>query len=511
MRRWSILLILSLLFTMPTLAQTDTDDWTIWAFEADSGRAFHVTQVGVSLYDVILPIPDTFVTASYAPNIAVSPDGTRVAYGVTGVTADDEQVSAFIIYDTALDRILSTYNTPNYAIVSSLTFSTVAWNDSGSVVAFAYASGTDEASQAWRIIVLNATDARIVTELDNTASYFAEQEELLAPFLLPILQFYNDAILGFNLIPYQTADFSAELLSYEWDVVTGRIIQTNRAPRITGDTLAQTGETISPIVDERVNFDADFTPYTNALHIYRPEIGARAPFFATRTYDLLSAQFIQNGEQVVAYAEDLLTFERTHLLINRNGVLQGLPTLNAVNNRLIGTPDGFAYMADNPTPALLHVDTRDSALPQRLLWSAPDFSRFVPMWVTPRPQEDYNAWIQLAPPIFPTQLIVRTNDSGGIDPDAVPTTAGIGGGSSVITVDSIAIISTTSGDRLNMRNQAGLSGTIIARLDSGTRVVITDGPISADGFIWWEVRLSTGQVGWVVERAEGVQTLVPGN
>ena len=105
--------------------------------------------------------------------------------------------------------------------------------------------------------------------------------------------------------------------------------------------------------------------------------------------------------------------------------------------------------------------------------------------------------------------MIVTSNTNGINPDAVPTTVGIGDTTGVITVDSVAAINTTGGDRLNMRDAVGLNSTVIARVESGVRVVVTDGPVAADGFIWWQIRLSTGQVGWVVEQAEGVQTLIP--
>lgn len=505
MRRLWIILIVTLM-TISTTAQDSV--WSVWLFDAGAGQAVQVESTGIVLNDLILPIPAAYDTYTLASNIAISPDGTRIAYSVAGLTSDDVAISSFLMFDTTLDRLAFTYDTPNYATVTSLTFSDVAWNSTGNIVAFGYAEGNTEETQSWQVLVLNAVDGRILSELDDASPYFARQTDLLAPFLLPVLQFYGEATLGFNLIPYQTASFSADFLSYEWDIVTGQIIQTNRAPRITGDTLQATGESISPIIDERTNYDAEYEPYTNALHVYRPEVGARAPFFATQTYDLLSAQFVQNGDQVVTYVEDLLSLERTHLLVSRIGILRGLPILNAINNRLVGTPDGFAYVIDNQTPFLLHVNTRDGSNTQIPIWGAPENSRFIPVWATSAPQTEYDAWIQLAPLTFPSQVIVTSN-TNGINPDAVPTTVGIGDTTGVITVDSVAAINTTGGDRLNMRDAVGLNSTVIARVESGVRVVVTDGPVAADGFIWWQIRLSTGQVGWVVEQAEGVQTLIP--
>lgn len=501
------LLLIFIIMVAQVSAQADV--WTVWVYSASEGRTIRVDNAGTTLEDIILPIPASYDEYALSPTVAISPDGRRIAYAVNGTTSDDVPISSFLVYDTSLDNLLFTYDTPTYAIASSLIFSNVAWNSTGNIAAFAYATGDTLETQSWRIVILNAIDGRIISDLDDSSAFFASQADTLAPYLLPVLQFYGEATLGFNLIPYQTAQFNSDLFSYEWDIVTGRVTQTNRAPRITGDTLQQTGETITPIVDDRVNYDDSYTPYTNALHIYRPEIGARAPFFATQTYDIFSAKFIQNGEQVLVYAEDLLSLERTHLLVSRIGILRGLPSISAINNATIGTPDGFAYVIDNVTPFLIAVNTRDSSFPQTPIWTAPENSRFVPVWADTFEQEEYDAWLQLAPPIFASQVVVTNIGAQAISPDAVPTVQGFSSTNTFITVDSVAVINTTSGDRLNMRDNPALSGNIIARVDSGVRVVITDGPVTLDSFTWWEVRLPTGQTGWMVERAEGVQTLVP--
>lgn len=506
MRRISFLLIFLLLVGQ---SSAQTDSWSIWLFDMDAGRAVQVDNAGALLNDVILPVPADYLNYTFAPQLGISPDGTRIAYALSGTTADDERISSFMAFDTLTNRILFTYDTTDYALASSLIFSKVAWNSTGNILSFAYATGENLESQAWRIIVLNAIDGRIISELNDSSAYFDAQSDLLAPYLLPVLQFYGEATLGFNLIPYQSANFASELLSYEWDIVTGQVVETNRSPRISGETLPQTGETIAPIVDDRINYDATYNPYTNAIHVYRPETEGRVPFFASRTYDILRVNFAQNGNQVLVYAQDLISLERGYLLVNHTGILRNLPMISAINNAVIGTPDGFAYVIDNQTPFLINVSTEDTTFPQTPIWAAPENSRFVPVWATAIEQEEYDAWIQLAAPIFPTAVIVGNSNSTGISPDAVPTSVGITGSSSIITVDSVAVINTTSGDRLNMRDSAGLNSNVIARVDSGSRVVVTSGPVAEDGFTWWQIRLSTGQVGWVVERAEGVQTLLP--
>jgi hypothetical protein len=55
-------------------------------------------------------------------------------------------------------------------------------------------------------------------------------------------------------------------------------------------------------------------------------------------------------------------------------------------------------------------------------------------------------------------------------------------------------------DSVNMRASAGVGFPVRRTLDNGSRVVIRDGPLGADGYDWYEVNLAADQLasGWVV-------------
>lgn len=53
------------------------------------------------------------------------------------------------------------------------------------------------------------------------------------------------------------------------------------------------------------------------------------------------------------------------------------------------------------------------------------------------------------------------------------------------------------GQRLLSRVAPGLSSTIQARFENGAQLVVIDGPVEQDGFVWWEVEGEAGQ-GWSV-------------
>ncbi|MCC6894851.1 MAG: SH3 domain-containing protein [Anaerolineae bacterium] len=93
---------------------------------------------------------------------------------------------------------------------------------------------------------------------------------------------------------------------------------------------------------------------------------------------------------------------------------------------------------------------------------------------------------------------------------AEPTTPPIAPpASSVLTVGGEATVQTTEGEVLNLRSGAGRDFGLLTTVRNGTVVTLLEGPTDAGGFLWWRVRLPDGTEGWVVESADGIETLVP--
>jgi len=69
-------------------------------------------------------------------------------------------------------------------------------------------------------------------------------------------------------------------------------------------------------------------------------------------------------------------------------------------------------------------------------------------------------------------------------------------------------IYTEDDEYLNLRNAPTTKGDVLALLESGTQGIITDGPIEADGYRWWSIRVGS-RTGWVVEALPNVLTLIP--
>ncbi len=64
------------------------------------------------------------------------------------------------------------------------------------------------------------------------------------------------------------------------------------------------------------------------------------------------------------------------------------------------------------------------------------------------------------------------------------------------------------GDPNILRNDAGVSATVLARLPAGSVFAVIGGPRCADNLRWWQVNYN-GQMGWTVEGQGGTYWLEP--
>jgi len=83
--------------------------------------------------------------------------------------------------------------------------------------------------------------------------------------------------------------------------------------------------------------------------------------------------------------------------------------------------------------------------------------------------------------------------AAGSLPGRPPWTAALRAGDGLLVCNPYA-------DSVNLRASAGLGFPVRRTLDNGSRVVIRDGPLGADGYDWYEVNLAADQLasGWVV-------------
>ncbi|NDJ78587.1 MAG: SUMF1/EgtB/PvdO family nonheme iron enzyme [Chloroflexi bacterium] len=109
----------------------------------------------------------------------------------------------------------------------------------------------------------------------------------------------------------------------------------------------------------------------------------------------------------------------------------------------------------------------------------------------------------------------RSANRAGDDPNTQEHRIGIRCGSSVsavpyatLTIGGQALVNVID-DTLALRSSPGVGYYRLEDLPAGTVVTLLDGPRYADGYTWWQVRAPSGNIGWCVESADGVQTLMP--
>jgi hypothetical protein len=157
--------------------------------------------------------------------------------------------------------------------------------------------------------------------------------------------------------------------------------------------------------------------------------------------------------------------------------------ITAINNNATAQQ----ALAVAPTVQLLYVPWDGSAAPTTVVQGGqPDFGKGTFAAVAASAQAVAPAVATAAPGAVPPPNLV------------------VGGG---------AIVTTTKGDTLNMRQSPSTSAPVVAVLKPGAILKIMAGPQLVDGLRWWQVRNSEGVIGWVVDQVTDqdgtVNTLAP--
>ncbi len=93
-----------------------------------------------------------------------------------------------------------------------------------------------------------------------------------------------------------------------------------------------------------------------------------------------------------------------------------------------------------------------------------------------------------------------TADFGGVVEGSAGTTSASSTSPTIVTTTRLAIGSTAtvtgtgSFDCLNVHSGPGSAADVVSCLPDGTSMIVTDGPVSADGYVW----LKLGNLGWAV-------------
>lgn len=510
-----IVLVAGVLMGLSGLAvQGQAGGWTAWLYDPADGSLTQVAENGAVVDVFTLPMPLGF--DRYPNRAAASADASLFAYvvynsvtyqGMLVVSQRERQRAAF-----ALPLTLS--DTTEFAADASL------YNESSTALALGYSLD----GGGWGLIVLDLTSGSVTATIRSDTPTVALLGLPATPGMTPVVRRFAGQTVTFTLAQAGTQDVG-QRMGYDWQIDTGDLLANPVYGSLDADTFPLTGEVIFSQADDRLaNQAASFPLFqANTLQVYDPRSGARFPFFNLPDAALQSPRFIQNGELILTDSVDAA--ERyAWLVIRRDGLLVGsLPTAVSIDD-VRGVPDGFIYTTSAYVPGattLVYVNTRDGLDGGVPVWTSAPNRVPVIAWVGGQAvvaQVAYAPWAQLAAPVY-----APGRDSTALTPipgqPVVVNAAAVNTGvtpiaPAVLTVGALATVNTTDGDQLNVRMGPGLNYEIAAKLSDGARVTLMEGPLSADGYVWWKIRTASGIVGWAVESVEEngarLQTLIPG-
>ena len=86
----------------------------------------------------------------------------------------------------------------------------------------------------------------------------------------------------------------------------------------------------------------------------------------------------------------------------------------------------------------------------------------------------------------------------GTPSSVAPTTDGGNGGPTAIYLGATVEIANTDGTGVNVRGDASTTSDVLSVFLDGTQVQVIDGPVEAEGFVWWQVTGNEVAAGWIV-------------
>jgi len=506
MRRFTLFVLLAglLVLVAPAHANDPPATWTAWLHY---GR--HMTLID-SNGDVLREVDLPFDASFRYELLQVSPDGEKVAYWMRARSEGVSYPSLITVYSLAdnLDnREIFTYMLPENVRVYQPTDKHKAFDESGSFLAAAY----HVADLGWEIVVLNIDIGEEVYRLTDEVVPDVDGE------YTPVVRDFRGVNIAFAL----NSSFPGNL-AYTWNTATDTVLDNLAYLNLHSDTFAPTGEVVMQYAhDGRFYHD---------LFVYDPVKRARYPFFAISTYTA-DVFFVQNGERIIDQmywpmgAANWILIERDGTRIDDFGLGFYSPgTIPAYINvaGVRGTVNGFIYtlyfeLLESrerlPLPAVYEVNTRDDTLDiGRVVWQismkdfhayfdSPEDAYFDIAWVhSDAPVGPFKPWAQLAELVYaPTPPPSAVT----ITPTLIPTPPPL------FHVGQTVRVQTIDGEILNLRAAPTRQSDILIYIEDESRLELLEGPVEAEGFHWWRVRLPDGLEGWVVENDGDLQTLMP--
>lgn len=515
--RYRLTLLALLLIASIGYVAAQTVSWSAWLYNRETGHLIVAQSDGTQRYDVQLPT--LMAHDMYSSHADVSPDGRLTAYSVSSSTQNTRQ---FVVVDT--DQLAAsgggsgafelTFSPPQPTLQDTFVFENDVFNDDGTAVAYGY--GLDP--EGWEIVVLDIATGSTMFTLRSSDP----QMSALMPddfFLVPAIQQYTGGSVYFTLVNWAT-EGRPEYSNFRWSLVTNSVSESIAYPTLGGDTLESTGEIIMPMYDPALPNQSELMMMgvqINTLQVYDPPTDLRFPVFTTPEWNMHAAEFVNNGRYVMVFSSDMVSDSQFWSLLERDGNVVSqmfLPTQHAYD--VVGTPRGYLMRgvetrADGDYVFVDYAEAPNLTVRNRGFTVPTPGAEYIIVHVDAVADGPfiYGNWSTVGDAVTPegTPLFEGGpffEDTPAAQDAATPVTA-----SDPLIVGGIAFIQTTEGDMLNVRSGPGLNFQRVTQLAPGTQVTLLEGPVPADGFTWWRVEMPDGRSGWVVQRADNVDTLLP--
>lgn len=465
----TFLLLILLAFMGWWMRATAQSVWWLWTYHPDTGQLLRVDNAG-NVLNVTNTSPNLVDVPIFAPN------GVHAAFVI-----NDRQT--LVIRDVITGNTIHSHRAQNGEVY----ISQGGWQGNSNQFAFVEMS----VGSGWAVHLLDlAGDLQTLNFGDDVTLPYPQLNAGIIPNILSVR---GDAVT-FNI----SAGYQPQHHSYTW-FTQGNILAENlAAPTVLGDALPPAGEFVHPLYDHRYPAEnEDFRRafmQRNSLHVYDSATMGRYPVFHTPDLDLRSAQYIQGGQRVLvdSYENELYDW---WLVIDRNG--NEMRRLPIAGYDVWGTPQGFIYATKvGSQTAIVTVDTINFPNAGSTLWI--DSGEWRVLWASLTPQNQYTSWVRL--------------DDAYSDPSGVPvvgaTPTQLPPFPAFRRVGMAIQIYTLEDEYLNLRDAPSTNSNVLALLESGTRGIIVDGPVEAEGYVWWQIQVSSRR-GWVVESLPENITLIP--
>jgi|GEM_PF-6156588 len=495
LKRFFTLFFVVAMVILGVSAQDSSDapaSYTAAAYLPDSGTLLVLDNVGISA-ELVLPLPDGFDRNASA----VAALATQVAYVARK--------------QGATDKALVLSNVTNDGAAISLSGSTPLRSDAAYTSFYLRAPGTFGLRNGkthialgygldplgWELLVLN-DQLQEVAKIDQFDLPDQPKDYGFTPY--PI-DFRPDGSIAFALVNAQATEPQTPSI-FIWNTFTGAMTQTT-AYAIEIDTYAQTGEVVSVKNGGLQWFDS-----------YSGE-GARFYVASSEGETMNKARFASDGRYVVVQKGGRL------VVVGRDGAEIGALLASETAVDWYGLRDGLVMTLNTEDAVSLYRVSLANGLPAdasgySLLTALPVGTNV--QWADSDMRDglrliDYTEWASLdgaftdAVVVSGVSPVVASQPVEEVDVEETDVEEAIA--AEGLYANGWATTFTDDGDQLNVRGGAGTSFDVVTRVVPGILVHLVEGPVAADGFVWWHVTFPTGTDGWLVQEVAGVQTLLP--